>query len=277
MDGRRIVLIILTVLIAVVAPGSVARADSVSYVIFDPLLQPADCTFGNGPGTYTVFVTLNLSAPAKALQCSAPPTCGGPGITWNYPVSGDPSSVLTVDFGGCISGSVTLFTAEFQVDNNCCPMLLNGPITIGPSQDSPPVLVGCDDTPRFLVPPCSANSPSLLTPPDGATTSLTPFMSWNYAFGDYCQEGIGLPIFTIFYGTNPSNLDQTLTTLETNEGTLPTLAPNTQYYWRVRIVDDFGWYTGSMVNFSPMWSFTTESTVQAEYTTWGAVKALFDE
>ncbi|NIO29877.1 MAG: hypothetical protein GTO29_15135 [Candidatus Latescibacteria bacterium] len=270
------IIVFAVVFLACTALVSVCHADSVIYVIFGPS-GLADCTFSSGSGTYQVFATLNLSAPARALELSAPQWCSGPGIWWNYPASGDPNSLLTVDFGGCITGSVTLFSAEFYVDG-CCPALLNGPIITPPTPDSPPILIGCDDQPRFLIPPCSATSPSLLTPTDGATdVSLTPFMSWNYAFGDYCQEGIGLPIFTIFYGTDPKNLDQSAGTLDSNQWTLPLLEPYTQYFWRVRILDDWAWYTGSMVNFSEIRNFTTGGTVPVERITWGAVKAFYQE
>ena len=266
--------IITFLLMACIALTSVSRADSVQYTILGPN-GLADCTFSSGPGSYTVFATLDLSAPAKAMEVSASQSCGGSGISWNYPVSGDPNSVLTVDFGGCIAGSVQLFTAQFDVFG-CCPALLNGPITTGPSQTSPPVLIGCDDLRRFLIPPCSATSPLPLTPADGATgVSLTPFMSWDYQYGDYCQEGIGLAIFTIYYGIDPGNLDQTFSTLDSNQGTLPTLEPNIQYFWRVRVWDDWAYYSGSMINFSETRSFTTAGTVPIERTTWGTVKALY--
>lgn len=74
-----------------------ARADSTDYLILGPS-GIADCTFGE-TGSYTITATLNLSAPAKSLQTSVFATCGGTGIAWNYPVSGDPLTVLTVDFG----------------------------------------------------------------------------------------------------------------------------------------------------------------------------------
>jgi hypothetical protein len=249
-----------------------SRADSVNYVIIGPS-GPSNCAFGE-TGSYTVTATLNLSAPAKSLQMSAPATCGGSGIMWNYAVSGDPNTVLTVDFGGCISGSVVLYTAQFDV-NGCCPALLHGPIPVGPSEDTPPVLIGCDDTPRFLIPPCSANSPSLLSPANGATTSVAPLLSWDYAYGNYCEGGIGLSVFTIEYGTDSSNLDQEAEALDNHQWMLPSLVPETQYYWRVKVQDEFGVYTGTMTNYSEVRSFTTDSAVPVESSTWGAVKALY--
>ncbi len=256
--------------------ASVSFADSVQYVVLGPS-GVADCTFSAGPGSYTVFANLELTAPAKALEVSAPQSCGGTGITWSYPVSGDPNTVLTVDFGGCISGTVPLFSAQFDV-YGCCPMLLNGPIESGPSQTSPPVLIGCDDERRFLIPPCSAASPSLLTPANGQTgVSPTPFLSWDYQYIDYCQEGIGLAIFTIYYGTDPDNLDQSLCTLDTPQWTLPMLDFNTQYFWRIKVWDDWAYYAGSMINFSEIRSFTTAETVPVERTTWGVVKAFYQD
>jgi hypothetical protein len=267
--------IIAVIAVACIALSPAARADSVQYLILGPD-GVADCTFSGAPGVYTVYAaTLNLSAPARALEVSAPQLCDGAGITWNYPVSGDPNALLTVDFGECISGSVELFTAEFDV-NGCCPALLHGPVTAGSAQDSPPVLIGCDGERRYLIPPCSAVSPSLLTPADGATgVSPTPFMSWDYPLGDYCQEGIGLYLFTINYGTDPTALDQQAVPMDATEWTLPMLEPLTQYFWRVKVWDDFAYYSGTMINFSETHSFTTAGPVPVENTTWGAVKSLY--
>jgi len=254
--------------------ASVSFADSVQYLVLGPY-GSADCTFSAGDGSYTVYAFLDLTTPAKALEVSAQQWCTGAGILWSYPVSGDPNTVLTVDFGGCISGTVQLFEAHFDV-YGCCPMLLNGPRQSSPSQSSPPVLIGCDDERRYLIPPCSAMSPVLLTPAAGETgVSPTPLLSWDYQYTDYCQEGIGLAIFTIYYGTDPNNLDQSLGTLDTHQWTLPMLQFNTQYFWQVKVWDDWGYYTGSMINFSEIRSFTTGGTIPVEHTTWGAVKAFY--
>lgn len=273
----RLMRAIAIVFVIVVALTSVCLADTVEYTIlgnngFD------DCSFGNQPDTYSLVVaTLHLSQPAKALQISAPDYCPGFNVSWSLPVSGDPNTLLTVDLGGCVSGSIQLFTASGTVAD-CCPALLNGPKVIGPSQDSPPVLIGCDDAPRYLIPPCSASEPQLLTPTDGEPVSTSPFMSWGYnLYGDFCLEGIGVPVFTVFYGTDPGNLDQSASWLESNQGTLTGLSPQTQYFWQVRIVDEFAWYTGSMVNYSAIQSFTTDAPVPVEQATWGAVKALYRE
>ena len=263
-------------IVFVVSAVSVCRADSVSYTILGPA-GLADCTFST-PGSYQVFATLHLSSPARALKVSmGSPSCGGNGIIWSYPASGDPASELTLDFGGCISGSVPLFTAQFDVFG-CCPALLRGPITgPQPDQESPPVLIGCDNEPRYLIPPCSASSPALLTPPNGATVTRTPFLSWDYDYGSYCQEGIGLAVFTIQYGTDPANLNQILETLDSDSpsATLPVLLPNTQYFWRIRVWDEFAIYTGTKFNFSETRSFTTNDVVATRPATWGHVKTMY--
>lgn len=264
---KQIAMLIVTLVLA-----SGARADSVDYIILGPSGE-ADCRFRE-PGAYTVVALLNLTEPAKSLQFSAPTACGGPGFTWSQAASGDPNSTLTLDFGGCISGSIALFTAQFEVDG-CCPALLHGPNAVHGAETTPPVLVGCDDTPRYLVPPCSTGQPSLMTPADGATTSVTPFMSWNHSFGDYCAETIGLPIFLVEYGTDPANLDQTYSANETPQLTLPTLAPETQYFWRVSVRDFYAVYAGTINNVSEMRSFTTASLVPVEAIKWSTVKVLY--
>lgn len=262
------------VISSVICAASVSHSDSVHYAILGPS-GLADCTFATS-GSYTVLASVDLSEPASALELSMPESCFGSVVTWAVPVSGDPNSLLTADFGGCVSGVVDLFTAQINVQG-CCPSLLHGPVVIGPGQDSPPVLIGCGGERRFLIPPCSATSPSLLTPADGAIVSTTPDLSWSYQYGDYCQEGIGVAAFTILYGTDADNLDQSFEALDSQQATLPALDPYTQYYWRVRVDDDFAYYSGSMVNFSATRSFTTGGPVAIRTSTWGGVKTLYRE
>jgi hypothetical protein len=124
----------LSAVLVVLAFASQAHADSVDYVIMGPS-GLTDCRFLE-TGTYTVYALLNLTEPAKSLQLSAPTRCGGSGMTWNHPLSGSAGAILTVDFGECVSGTVSLFSAQFDVDMNCCPALLQGPIVSGPRENT---------------------------------------------------------------------------------------------------------------------------------------------
>ena len=257
-------------LVVALTLASGAHADTVDYLIIGPTGY-TDCTFQE-TGAYTVVASLNLTEPAKSLQFSAPMWCGGPGFTWFQTASGDVNSMVTLDFGGCVLGSLTLYTAQFNVDH-CCPALMQGPQAGG--ETTPPILIGCDDTPRYVIPPCSTGEPMLTTPPDGATTSVTPLMSWTHSIGDYCAGLIGLTIFTVHYGTDPANLDQTYSANETPQLTLPTLAPGTQYFWQVSVWDDYAAYTGTRNNVSEIRSFTTNAAVSVEALRWSAVKVRY--
>ena len=105
--------------------------------------------------------------------------------------------------------------------------------------------------------------------------SSTPQLSWDYRFGEYCEEGIGVPAFTILYGTDPNHLDRSFEALDSHDATLPNLDPATQYYWQVRVDDHFASYSGTMVNFSPVRGFTTGAPTSIHPSTWGRVKTLY--
>jgi hypothetical protein len=83
--------------------------------------------------------------------------------------------------------------------------------------------------------------------------------------------------FTVLYGTDADHLDQPFEALDTRQATLPALDPHTQYYWRVRVDDGFASYSGTMVNFSPIRSFTTGPPLSIQPSTWGRVKSLYRE
>jgi hypothetical protein len=82
-------------------------------------------------------------------------------------------------------------------------------------------------------------------------------------------------VFTVSYGTDATNLDHTLEALDSHSATLPTLQPHTQYFWQVGVRDDFAIYSGTMVNFSTVRSFTTSGQVATQASTWGRVKMLY--
>jgi hypothetical protein len=50
------------------------------------------------------------------------------------------------------------------------------------------------------------------------------------------------------------------------------LAPGTTYYWKIKRVDtDIGTVE------SPVWQFTTEGPTSVDASTWGNIKAVYDE
>jgi hypothetical protein len=158
------VLVIAVVLIAAFSP--VCRADSMRYVILGPEGLHLDCTFDT-PGTYDIYALLTLDTPAKGMEFTLPE--GYPALdqlSFQYPVSGDLETGAFMNFGNCLSGEITILFARVSVGGgNNCPWLIKGPGPYPSSQQSLPKLIGCDDVPRDIVPPCSADSPVLVSLP----------------------------------------------------------------------------------------------------------------
>jgi hypothetical protein len=122
------------------------------------------------------------------------------------------------------------------------------------------------------------NPPTSLIPPDGAEdVPLTPTLSWTWEAPVGCPEGIGITVFTVFLGADPEHLSEVGPCC--NEGSSETvgpLQPYTQYFWKVRVVDEFWDCPGSHEAFSVIQSFTTAATVPSGLMTWGRVKELYN-
>ena len=261
-------LVIAVVLIAAFSP--VCLADSIEYVILGPYgLQP-DCSF-DVYGSYQIFGSVTLDTPAKGLEFTLPEFYATVHeLNFAYPVTGDLETSAFLDFGDCLSGQIQIFSMRIEVSNDWgCPGLIRGVGQFLPS------LVGCDDVRRDIAPPCSAGPPDLLTPPDSATSvPLSPLLSWNWDLGaqQYCFEGLGVPVFSIEYGTDPEDLSQRIGVLENHDWTLDSLQPDTRYFWRVKIDDSFWVYAGTDFNYSEIRTFTTEGPVPVKPVTWGELK-----
>jgi hypothetical protein len=140
------------------------------------------------------------------------------------------------------------------------------------------VVTGCDDVAREFVPPCGPGAPVPVAPADSAQAAprdpvLT--LEWPWAPETACNEGLGVPVFTVQYGTEPGDLEFVAGAPDAMEVTLPLLQPETRYYWRVKI-DDGAWeYAGVTVNYSPVWTFVTEGSVPVKKITWGELKDMY--
>ena len=121
------------------------------------------------------------------------------------------------------------------------------------------------------------NPPANLAPPDGAQeVSLTPTLSWSWEPPVGCPEGIGIVVFTVFLGTDAADLNEV--GFCCNEGwpeTVGPLEPDTEYFWRVRVVDEFWDCPGSHVAYSVIQSFATTAAVPARRATWGRIRQLY--
>jgi hypothetical protein len=120
------------------------------------------------------------------------------------------------------------------------------------------------------------NPPTQLVPPDGASSiGLTPSLSWTWEVPD-CPAGIGIAVFTVYLGTSEESLSPT--GLCCNEGwpeTVGPLAPGTQYFWQVKVVDELYDCPGSHEALSALQSFTTAAPVPVQEAAWQQVKVLY--
>jgi hypothetical protein len=125
------------------------------------------------------------------------------------------------------------------------------------------------------MPPCSTGVPQLVSPADGTLVTQTPTLSWSHSLGTRCGGLAGVVAFRLYYGTDPANLDHLIRTEEERSRTLPVLAPNTRYFWRVFVDDGAGLYTGSQGAVSEVHSFYTSGPVATTPVTWGKVKSMY--
>jgi len=121
------------------------------------------------------------------------------------------------------------------------------------------------------------NPATNLVPADGAqNVTLSPSLSWTWEPQMGCPEGIGIVVFTVTLGTDPQSLSPA--GLCCNEGwpqPVGPLEPGTQYFWQVKVVDEFRDCSGSHEALSAVQSFTTAGTVSARPPTWETVKRLY--
>lgn len=121
------------------------------------------------------------------------------------------------------------------------------------------------------------NPPTNLVPADGTqNVALMPSLSWSWEPPTGCPEGIGIVVFTVYLGTDPQSLSPV--GLCCNEGwpeAVGPLDPGIQYYWQVKVVDEFHDCPGSHEAVSAIQSFTTTATIPVGRPDWGRVKQLY--
>jgi hypothetical protein len=212
--------------------------------------------------------------PDEYLADFACPGAVQTGLSFHYPASGDPNVGVDVAFGGCVAGAVHVFTQTITISDDCTLGSIFGPG--GTYSDI--VSIGCDAVERIVedVAMCTA-PPTNLMPADGATdVSLNPTMTCTWSSPTHCVEGLGLVTFSVYLGTDPGNLEFA-GWQDYNEVVVGPLQPNTTYYWRMRVLDDYWNCPGVEVAWSPILSFTTTESVATEETSWGRLKAGYQK
>jgi hypothetical protein len=280
---RTLLSILIIALLTATLPLASA-ADEFYYEISGPGVVTGPCNYvdqiASGQFTWYLDGYFVFDQPTSSVRFAVPDeyvtdrVCPGAiqtALSFNYPWSGDPAVAVEVNFGGCVTGVVHVFTRSVQI-NDDCPL---GSI-FGPRYPTPlaPTSTGCDAVERIVedVAMCTA-PPTNLMPADGATDiSINPTMTCAWASPTHCPEGIGLTVFSVFLGTDPDNLEFA-GWQDYGEVIVGPLQPYTTYYWRMRVVDDYWLCPGSEVAWSPIMSFTTAAPIATEERSWGSVKA----
>lgn len=286
-------LLILVVAVLVSVRPTASTADQFYYEITlagSPAVIAGPCNYVDHPFpdnfyffTYTMEGYFVFDQPTSGVRFALPDQpileLACPGVaqgspTFHYPATGDPNYSVEVDFGGCLTGVVHVFTRTISIDKDCVVGGIFGPRT--PVSD--PISLGCDGVERIVsdLSACTA-PPTNLVPADGATdVSINPTMTCDWAYPQHCAEGIGLVTFTAYVGTDPDNL-AFAGWQDYNEVQVGPLLPNTTYYWRMRVYDDYWLCPGNEYAWSPLMSFTTAAPVPTETKSWGKLKADYRE
>jgi len=189
--------------------------------------------------------------------------------------SGNPfAEGAKIAFADCqgTSEGLTLYTATVIAFQNIMPTIL---VTAHSAPTDPsfhcPTATECSGSTTVRVCAYDAGYTEHVEPPphspypaDGAT--LVPLDVQPYWQGGIDCNCLGLVCYRFWFGQDPepplvfSGCDEPFPDLN--------LQPLTQYYWRVQV-----WNCGSGT--SPVWSFTTGTTVAVHATTWGKIKQIY--
>ena len=193
----------------------------------------------------------------------------------SFDVTGDMDSGFIVDMGSCFEGSapVLAFYIFPTAAAGSCPTFQ---LTPHPSYGGIRYF-DCDSAPHRAerstgmrlnsAGTCSVVSVPYDPYPANGATGVPLSMSLEWSFDEpQCGEISGREDH-IYFGTQP---DPPFLDIWGGEPyTLQELQPSTTYYWKV-FTRAYG-----LMGTSPIWTFTTTSTVTTKQATWGAIKALY--
>jgi hypothetical protein len=285
------VVVIATLILALPVLSS---ADEFYYEISGPTPVSGPCNYVEVPPfqinwTYTMQGYFVFDLPTSGVQFRLPPeswmdfACPGAVVVDGVPPypdwTGDFETGVEINFGECVTGTTFVFQRSITISVNC---VLGGILTPefypDPSPPYPAALL-CDGGIRRVVDTSGCTAPPTnLMPADGAIgVSINPTMSCDWMEPQHCPEGIGLVIYTVYYGTDPASLDRTAWRDQTGEVPIGPLQYGTTYYWRMGIYDDYWNCPGFEYSWSPVMSFTTIDPVAAEKKSWGSLKAGYQK
>jgi hypothetical protein len=279
--------LLLPLFIIVFAASPISPALGASITL-NPDPGGMDCFLAyDEPGLVNIYAFLVFSPGATSVQFSAPiPDCWT-GVTYLSDIVpspfisiGNSQTGIAIAFGSCIASPIhvltmQVFTAGSDLIGDCCDYYIQPDPTANP----PGIYyTDCDDPPNLLLAPgggmyvtrSGGPEPPVLSnpsPADGALDQpLDSHLEWDVRL---CSCGLGVVLYDIYFGTDP---DPPLFYQYHNNPFFDPgiLLPETTYYWKIHAIDtDSGPTTG------PVWSFTTESAIPVEKSSWGRIKSLY--
>lgn len=230
-----------------------------------------------------IFHANHSGATASQFRVVPPPYATHAGDVWSVPYAlGTSISGVSLGYGTCLNAPVYLGYATFIMASVTCadfgivadPSSLSGQIE---AVDCSGTLVFPDGYDfRLDYDPCRVPGPAGTLPPDGAVgVQLDPTLTWTWYWNDNCPEGIGIPVFSVYLGTDPGELELAGSGDLAGELSVGPLQAATTYYWNVKVRDEVKQCPGLKEQWSPVYSFTTEGTIPVEPTTWGRIKSLY--
>lgn len=251
--------------------------------------EGTDCALAyDTPGVINIYAVVMSGIGLTGVQFSAPlPDCWtgvlylSESVPPPYISIGNSQTGIAVAFGACVPGltnhvlTIQVFASNPDLIGDCCPYWVQPDPTANP----PGIYVtDCADPPNLLsgtggdlfITRSGGWEPPILSnpyPPNGALDqALDVILEWNT---ELCSCGLGVLMHDVYFGVDP---DPPLVSQYQDPSIYDPgiLQPETTYYWKIVAMDtDGGTTTG------PVWSFTTESAIPVEHSTWGRIKSLY--
>ena len=239
------------------------------------------------PGLVSIYAFLVYSPGATSVQFSAPlPDCWT-GVTYlsdfvppPFISIGNSQTGIAIAFSSCFVSPIhvltmQVFTSSPDLIGDCCDYYIQPDPSANPPGmyytdcASPPNLLTATGGVMYVTRSGGPEVPVVLNP-FPANGALDQPLDTNLEWGiDLCSCGLGVVMYHIYFGTDP---DPPLFYQYHNNNFFDPgiLQPGTTYYWKIEAID-----TDSGTTIGPVWSFTTESAIPAEKSSWGRIKSLY--
>jgi hypothetical protein len=223
-------------------------------------------------GLVTVYVLVKYSDGATGIRFSAPlpPNSGLTHVGDNslFPLIGDSQTDIAAGLGTCQSGTIEIMTMLFistSAGEPCTLYTIQSGATYTDCSFAELPLKWTDGVALNSNGQCNPVPIRNPSPADGAVgVPLITVLSWDDAYYVCATPLASAGTGVVYFGTTPN---PPYSEAATNNHEVGPLAPGVKYYWR--IYGDYPYVS------SPVWSFTTTTSVAVQASTWGAIKALY--